>query len=68
MMMMFTTGKFDIYFGMFMVTTTISLDRSFKVTMVMWSVDIQGSRMKFVFVLMLMFGSKRKKEKNKKVS
>lgn len=52
-MMMFTTGKFDINFRVFVVTITVSFKRSFEVSVVMWGVDIEGSRVVFVFV----FGS-----------
>lgn len=60
-MMMFTTGKFDINFRVFVVTITVSFKRSFEVSVVMWGVDIEGSRVVFVFV----FGSKRRVEKTK---
>lgn len=63
MMIMFTTGKFDINLSVFMMTITVSFKGGFKVTVVVWGVDIEGSRVVFVFV----FGSKEGK-KNQKVS
>lgn len=61
MVMVFTTGKFDVNFSVLVVTITVSFKRSFEVSVVMWGVDIEGSRVVFVFV----FGSKRRVEKTK---
>lgn len=60
-MVVFTTGKFDVNFSVLVVTITVSFKRSFEVSVVMWGVDIEGSRVVFVFV----FGSKRRVEKTK---
>lgn len=48
--MVFTTGKFDVNFGVFMVMITFSIERSFEVSVMVWGVKIEGSRVVFVFV------------------
>jgi len=52
-MMMFTTGKLDVNFSVLVVTITISFKGGFEVSVVVWGVKVEGSRVVFVFV----FGS-----------
>lgn len=55
--MMFTMWKFNVNFSVFvfMMMITISFEGGFKASVVMWGVEIEGSRVVFVFV----FGSER---------
>lgn len=53
---MFTMWKFNVNFSVFMMMITISSEGGFEVSVVMWGVKIEGSRVVFV---LFVFGSKR---------